>query len=182
MTDPAGNLPGAPLRKKHGPRRTRPGLTWPAHRFISGLVATLSTLRGSLERIYHPAGLNDRKFAVLSTLFAQAPKPSLATALARSTGITRASMTDLLDDLERRSWITRIRDRQDRRIIHIHLTALGRQVLTATEKHFEHLCETLLGATHPHELARLASLCERLSDSGRRLASSTPPFQPPSRL
>lgn len=179
MTEASQNSLRSPLRKKRAAPAARTDTACPAHRFVSGLVTTLSALRGSLERVYHPAGLNDHKFTVLSILFAQAPEPSLATELARAAGVTRASMTDLLDDLERRSWIARIRDRADRRIIRIHLTALGRQVLSATEKHFADLCETLLGKTRPRELTRLANLCERLSYSIRSLASETPPFQPP---
>ena len=173
--------PRSSPRKKRGADPARSDAApFPAHRFVFNLVTTLSELRGSLERIYHPSGLNDHKFAILSTLAAQSPQPSLATELARAIGVTRASMTDLLDDLERRRWIERRRDRADRRVIHIHLTSLGREVLAATEDHFAQLCEQLLGPTQPRELSRLADLCERLSHAVRTLASHTPPFQPPS--
>jgi len=150
-----------------------------AHAFITTLFTTLSALRDSLVRIYSPSGLNEHKFTVLTTLAAQAPAPSLATQLARAAGITRASMTDLLDDLERRRWIARSRDRTDRRIIHVHLTALGQEVVDTTNAHFEAICRDLLGDARPQELHRLADLCALIRHASQSLSGRAPPFQLP---
>ncbi|ATC64299.1 hypothetical protein CMV30_10230 [Nibricoccus aquaticus] len=150
-----------------------------AHAFITTLFTTLSALRDSLVRIYSPSGLNEHKFAVLTALAAQSPAPSLATQLARAAGITRASMTDLLDDLERRHWIARSRDRSDRRVIQVHLTTLGQEVVDTTNAHFKAICHDLLGEASPQELNRLARLCGNIGQASRSICTQIPPFQPP---
>jgi len=178
MADPAANSRRSPDRRS---RRVRPPAVDPgsAHDFVTNLFATLTTLRESLAGIYSPAGLNEHKFAVLTTLAAQAPTPSLATRLARSAHITRASMTEVLDDLQRRRWIERRRDLADRRVILIHLTPLGQEVVDTTNAHFEAICRALLGDVPPRELARFAKLCALLGRASHTLAASAPPFRLP---
>jgi DNA-binding MarR family transcriptional regulator len=137
-------------------------------------------MRSVLDRIYAPAGLTEHKFAVLTTLAAQAPAPSLATELAHAAHITRASMTSLLDDLGQRGWIERRRGVRDRRIIHVHLTDAGRAVVDAAHAHFESLCQDLLGKARPRELARFIDLCASLRRASHSLSAQSPTFQLPS--
>lgn len=179
MPDATENSLRSPLRQKRGERPARSKTQCPAHSFVSDLFATLSAIRDSLVRIYAPAGINEHKFAILTALAAQSPEPSLATKLALTTGVTRASMTDLLDDLQRRGWIDRTRDRADRRIIRVHLTTLGHCVLTAVNAHYETLCRRLVGFTPPRDLRRLASLCANIRRASASLGETTPPFEPP---
>jgi hypothetical protein len=69
------------------------------------MFAALERLREALNVLYHPAGLNEHKFLVMTALAEQAPAPASPSELARRARITRSSMTDVLDDLERRTWV-----------------------------------------------------------------------------
>lgn len=77
-------------------------------------------------------GLTEGKFYVLCFLFSEellgseVPSPS---AIADHVGVTRGTVTGLLDGLERENLITRHSDSRDRRSLTIQLTEKARQVL-----------------------------------------------------
>lgn len=48
--------------------------------------------------------------------------------LSRAVGIETASSTTILDELERRAFVTRVRNPQDRRKINVYLTQAGREL------------------------------------------------------
>lgn len=76
-----------------------------------------------------PLGLSEGKFYVLCDLFSEEllghddPSPS---EIAEHLGVTRATITGLLDGLERDGYLERRGDSQDRRALSIHLTEKAR--------------------------------------------------------
>ena len=79
-----------------------------------------------------PYGLSEGRFFVLCCLFSEeivghkAPSPS---EIAEQLGVTRATVTGLLDGLERDGFLERHHDCKDRRALTIHLTEKGRGVM-----------------------------------------------------
>lgn len=73
-------------------------------------------------------GITPGRFAVMMLLSEEgvAMKPSV---LAEMTGVTRATMTGLLDTLERDDMVKRNADPGDRRAIRVHATPKGREKL-----------------------------------------------------
>ncbi len=53
--------------------------------------------------------------------------PSEAALLAEEHGVSRSAMTRLVDGLERRDWVVRTRDPEDKRHVSIELTKSGRR-------------------------------------------------------
>lgn len=84
--------------------------------------------QGALE----PHGLSEGRFYVLCYLFCEDlfghkdPSPS---EIAENLGVTRATITGLLDGLERDDFLQRHHDSADRRALTIHLTAKGHCLL-----------------------------------------------------
>jgi DNA-binding MarR family transcriptional regulator len=82
----------------------------------------------ALERF----GLSEGKFFVLADLFSEdllghdAPSPS---EIAEQLGVTRATITGLLDGLERDGYLERCPDHRDRRALTVHMTDKARQFL-----------------------------------------------------
>jgi len=148
---------------------------------LVALFNSVGELHDTLERIYRPARLNKQKFIVLPALARQAPAPALATQLAEIAGVTRASMTTLLDALERSGWIERRRDARDRRAIQIHITDAGRALVDAAAAHFRDVCARLIQKTDTTQLARLARRCETLAKDARALSRCVPPFPAPAK-
>ncbi len=81
-----------------------------------------------------PYSLSEGRFYVLCCLFAEeiaghkAPSPS---EIAEQLGVTRATITGLLDGLERDGYLERRLDSADRRALTIHMAVKGRDVLEA---------------------------------------------------
>lgn len=147
-------------------------------RIILGLFSDLATLRDSLERLYEPSGLNEHKFAVLESLAAQHPKPSLPSLLAGSIGITRSGMTDLLDQLEKKGWIERGRDPENRRTVKIRLTEQGLSVVRQARVHFRSVCHELLGELDSDEIRRLGETSAALARVALAVERKFSVFQP----
>lgn len=69
--------------------------------------------------------LSDLQFAILVLLFAVEPEPIPMAILADHAGVSRSAVTDALEGLEASGFATRARDRRDRRVIQVRITAAG---------------------------------------------------------
>jgi DNA-binding MarR family transcriptional regulator len=104
----------------------------------SACEAYLYLLRAA-DEVYHAreavlAGhdLSQGRFTVLMLLFDKMENravPRTPADLADSAGVTRATMTGLIDTLERDALVKREPDPVDRRMMSVHLTARGQEVL-----------------------------------------------------
>jgi len=77
-------------------------------------------------------GLSQGRFTVLMLLYDKAanrPKPGTPADLAECAGVTRATMTGLIDTLERDGLVKREPDPDDRRMMSVHLTDRGLTIL-----------------------------------------------------
>lgn len=75
--------------------------------------------------------ISQGRFMVLMLLNRCAAQPSKPADLAAEAGVTRATMTGLVDTLEKDGLVTRKNDSGDRRTVLVRLTAAGRKLLAA---------------------------------------------------
>ncbi|HVR53510.1 MAG TPA: MarR family transcriptional regulator [Pseudorhodoferax sp.] len=91
----------------------------------------LLSLAASIDRdcaaLLAPHGLSEGRFVLLFLLQA-APDGLAPNLLAEQAGVTRATVTGLLDGLEREGLAERHADAQDRRALRVRLTARGQAV------------------------------------------------------
>jgi DNA-binding MarR family transcriptional regulator len=83
-----------------------------------------SQLMASLDEELADLGLTGAQLPVLHWI-AQTPEATAAT-LCRSIGADTGSMTRMLDRLEEKGFIRRVRSLSDRRVVHVELTAAGK--------------------------------------------------------
>lgn len=109
-----------------------------------------------------PSGLSEGRFVMLFLL--NAARDGLApNALAGQAGVTRATVTGLLDGLEREALIERHADAHDRRALCIRLTRKGKQVAkTVFEQHGRWIA-SLFGNLSAPERAQLAALLDKVA-------------------
>jgi DNA-binding MarR family transcriptional regulator len=119
------------------------------------------------ERL-EPLGLSPRAWGVLSTLAESGPLTQIE--LATTMAIDRTAMVYLIDDLEQRALVERVRSPQDRRAFLIHLTSGGRDAQRRAAAALDGAAETLLTPLDEAErrclidlLARIAAHWEQLS-------------------
>lgn len=132
-------------------------------------IESAHALRDGFMRVFRPAGFTEHNFIVLVVLSAIAPEPSTSSRLAVHASITRASMTQVLDCLERRRWIERHRDPADRRSIRVSLTPAGQNAVVEAAWLYVRLAADLVRPLPPADLAAFGRIGDRLRTAGHRL-------------
>ncbi len=142
-------------------------------RALMELLATADSLRNTLRHRLHELGLSEIQFASLVVLRALDPEPVLPTSLASHTGVSRATITTVLDHLVANTLVARARSSEDRRNYLITLTDAGRSLVDRAETVFLGACTELARPlVHPAPHTLLA-LCGTLTSHSHRLLSST---------
>jgi DNA-binding MarR family transcriptional regulator len=85
-----------------------------------------------------------------------------ASRLARLLGLRRPAMSQTLKSLAARGWIERRRDDTDQRMVHVHPTAAGRDILQATAGRAVFTLQKAVCSLETAELGQLAAGIERL--------------------
>ena len=122
--------------------------------------------------------LSEGRFVVLVVLF-MAEDPLAPHDLAERVGVTRATMTGLLDGLDRGGLIERRPDRRDRRSVKIALTATGRDLAARVNaEHSDWIAGLVrdLGEDDQAELQRLLARVWKQTDTA---CSATQPSTVP---
>ena len=130
-------------------------------RSVDALMSRLSQA-GTLE------GLTASQFGVLETLYHLGPmcQSVIGSKLLRSGG----NITLVIDNLEKQGLVKRVRDREDRRMVNVSLTAQGE---TFIQRIFPQHLATIqheFSALTPDEQETLSQLCKKL---GRGLDKET---------
>lgn len=109
-----------------------------------------------------PHGLSEGRFVLLFLLDA-APDGLAPNTLAERAGVTRATVTGLLDGLEREQLIERHADANDRRALCIRLTRKGQRVARAVFGQHGRWVASLYGNLSAPERKQLAALLEKVA-------------------
>ncbi len=120
------------------------------------LLRAGSDVLAALERFLSAHGLSQGSWTVLMVLNRDPAVQLMPSELASKCGVTRATMTGLLDGLERKGLVRREPEPSDRRTVLVHLTPAG--------------IHRLDGMTHDY-YRRVALLMRDLNDDDKRRLS-----------
>ena len=70
--------------------------------------------------------------------------PCKMSQIAKSANISLGGMTQLIDKLEDKKYLKRLRSKEDRRVVFIELTAKGRKVVMANEQHVKQVGKEIM--------------------------------------
>lgn len=133
------------------------------------LLSTANAIDRDCAARLRPHGLSEGKFAILS-LLRRAPGGLSPHELAARAGVARATVTGLLDRLERAALLRREADPEDRRMIRIRLTPEGAALAADLVATHARWIATLTGGLTGGEQARLGALLRKVwarTDAGR---------------
>jgi len=117
------------------------------------LLRVASDVLGAVEAYLASHGLSQGRFTVMMILNRHPDRGTTPSDLAARCGVTRATMTGLLDGLEREGLVTRSQHHEDRRMVTVRLTEAG---------------SARLEAMLPDYFSRVASLMSGLGHEERR--------------
>ena len=124
------------------------------------LMRASDSLAARLSALLEPHGLTTGQFGVLETLHHLGPmcQHALAEKLLRSGG----NITLVVDNLEKHGWVRRVRQKDDRRMVVIHLTPAGERVIARVfPEHVKALVLEMSRLT-PAEQESLRAICRKL--------------------
>ncbi len=132
------------------------------------LLRTGSDLLTAFENLLSRHGLSQGRFLTLIVLNRTPDKAINPSTLAQKVGVKRATMTGLLDGLEKNELIKRLAHQKDRRKISIQLTDAGRNVLDKMlPNYYSHIAQ-LMKYLSENERQNLNSLLKKI-DQGLSL-------------
>lgn len=102
---------------------------------VMTFLRTATDLIAEFEKFLAAQGLSQGRFAVLCFLNREPDKAVNQTHLAEAYGVSKATVTGLIDGLERDGLVERLADPADRRASLVRLTAKGRKFLDAFMPH-----------------------------------------------
>jgi len=147
-----------------------PGSSAKATECAMNLVLTADLLERRIAGLLQPFDLSPATGLVLSIL-ADSATPVSPTRIADRLIISRASVTSLLDSLEKRGFVKRQPHPSDRRMLSVELTDSGRQVANQFRPIVHQQQKVWLNALNEKEQEQLIQMLHRLQatliDSGR---------------
>ncbi len=147
--------------------RRFPNMNPSALKICAELMRTGSDLLAAFETVLGKYGLSQGRFLVLIVMNRTPDKEINPSSLAERLGVKKATMTGLLDGLEKDNLIERLPDPRDRRKIGIRLTANGRQLLDEMlpdyYRHMAKLTATLSENERQTMISLLAKVNQKLS-------------------
>lgn len=151
------------------------------------LLRTGDDLFGAKSAFLSQRGISQGRFTVLLFLD-RAEGPGYTPAeLAEESGVTRATMTGLIDTLEKDGLVVRKADPEDRRAIQVCLTPQGRELIRKILPDYFNLVSSIIAPLNETERKQLVALLQKLRLGGNSEApekiegpegTETPPTDP----
>jgi len=132
-------------------------------RLFVSLLKTADSLSQDAERLLKSAGLTGTQYNVLRILRGAEPDGILCRGIAERMISRDPDMTRLLDRLEKHGWITRQRQKDDRRVIKTRITAEGLKQLKKLDQPVHDLHERQFRHMSASGLKHLAELLEEVA-------------------
>ena len=126
------------------------------------LLRVGSDLSSALDGFLASYGLLQGRWWVLILLMREEDLTSSPSVLAEKAGVTRATMTGLIDGLDKEGLVVRVTDIDDRRKFHIKLTTAGQGKLDEIMPEYYQRVSELMGSLSSKEGKGLASMLEKL--------------------
>lgn len=136
----------------------------PAHRSLPLLAQLGNTVVRELKEVMAASGIHPRQSAILNHLVDSEGGASQQ-ALSDLIAVHRSAMVLLIDDLEAKQYVERVRSSVDRRAYDVVITDAGRQAIAALEKPTRRYEDEFFGALTTEEREELRRLLVKIAES-----------------
>jgi DNA-binding MarR family transcriptional regulator len=136
------------------------------------LLKTGTELLSLDSQVLHSLGTRQGRFILL--MLADKCGAPTAAELADDTGVSRATVTGLLDGLEREGLVERRMDLADRRVVRVHLTAQGSQLLERIRPIYCRWFAQVVATLDEGERQQLVGLLRKIQTQIAQLSTEVP--------
>jgi len=135
-------------------------------RTVFAFYQTLSEVYTLVEANLAKFGLSQGKFGVLMLLLDRPEEGMAPSDLADLGGVTRGTITGLVDGLERQGLVERVHNPRDRRMLNVRLTPAGHALMgEVVPAHYQRMIRVVSGI-RPEERALLRDMLDRMRSVG----------------
>jgi MarR family transcriptional regulator, organic hydroperoxide resistance regulator len=127
---------------------------------ILNLQKTLDVVEHEFEEVLKPSAVSRAQYNVLRILRGAEPVGLKCSEISERMVSRDPDITRLLDRLDKRGLISRIREERDRRVVRTRITAAGLELLATLDVPVESAGRRALGHLGPKRLAQLIELLE----------------------
>ena len=139
-----------------------PGLDASACYTYLQLLRTGDELLALDEQVLNSYGTRHGRFNLMMMLLKYSDGEATPAGLAEKTGVTRATISGLLDGLEKDGLVERRPDPADRRLIRVHLTAAGHDFLDKIRPGYCRWLSSIVEPLDEEERQQLVMLLEKI--------------------
>lgn len=138
------------------------------------LLKTGNELIALDAQVLNSLGTRQGRFNLLLLVDKCKTPPPTAAELAEDTGVTRATVSGLLDGLEKEGLVERRMDSEDRRVVRVHLTSEGAALLDKVRPAYCRWFSSVVDTLSEEERSHLVSLLQKIQLQLARLADDVP--------
>lgn len=141
-------------------KQTKPFAS-PEEEILLGLMMAAARIAEPWEKFLRAtADLTPHQYNVLRILRGSHPVKLACSEIAERMVDRDPDITRLIDRLQKRGLVERIRSRKDRRVVEVGITPKGHAVVNGLDQHVLRLPKSLLGHLGPARLRQLSSLLD----------------------
>jgi len=131
---------------------------------MSTFLLMQHTSRKMVHQIHEQGGFGDLTHSQFYTLMAlqrhqDLPLSEISGCIRRSPG----NMTLVVDNLEKAGWVERVRSKEDRRVILVHLTESGKEKIETAKKENARIIGSLMSKLNKEEINTLFTILVKLN-------------------
>ena len=126
------------------------------------LIAAARSMEPWEKFLKATAALTNNQYNVLRILRGSHPTRLACSEIADRMIARDPDVTRLVDRLSRRGLVSRVRGRQDRRVVEVGITDKGREVLRSLDPHINRMPQAMLGHLGAAKLKQLGQLLEHV--------------------
>jgi DNA-binding MarR family transcriptional regulator len=143
-------------------------------RHVDEIAEALPIRAATLARLFLAHTTFELSRTEIGVLHALSERPRRITELAKREGVTQPAITLLVDRLQKRDWVRRTEDPEDRRAVRVRLTPAGRRLYQQLRNEFRALLHEDMATLDDADVAALARAVEILDEVIGRLEEREP--------
>jgi len=128
------------------------------------LLQTGNMISEEIDRIVSRYNISHGRFTVMMLLNRPLGESCTLATLARESGVTRSTMTGIIDTLEKDGMVVREADAHDRRTVHVRLTELGCDKLEAMRPGYFQCVTHIASPLNARERKELVRLLQKIQE------------------